>query len=213
MSGSAERRTLPLPTGAMGPFPAAGQGLGSLKGNRRLLCSSVALSLIASSTAFGVSSSRVRMSYLISPHSRFSSPRYFTWVHALKANRMRIPTANATNAMPQIVPMVPIIAERSAASFGVSSVSPSQPPGAGKVTSGFSPGRFIGAFRFPSWPRGVRTRCPRDSQRFAKQPEALSFRTLAFRALQHCLGVCSYEGILIAAVTANPLSQAGQSAV
>src|SRR2546426_12087207 len=38
--------------------------------------------------------------------------------------------ANATNAMPQIVPMVPIIAERSAASFGVSSVSPSQPPGA-----------------------------------------------------------------------------------
>src|SRR2546426_10526628 len=44
--------------------------------------------------------------------------------------------ANATNAMPHIVPMVPIIAERRGVSIGVSSVSPSHPPGAGKVASG-----------------------------------------------------------------------------
>jgi len=44
--------------------------------------------------------------------------------------------ANATKPMPQIVPMVPIIVARSVASFGVSSVSPSHPPGAGKVASG-----------------------------------------------------------------------------
>src|SRR2546426_8890991 len=37
--------------------------------------------------------------------------------------------ANATNAMPHIVPIVPIIADRSVVSFGVSSVSPSQPLG------------------------------------------------------------------------------------
>ena len=44
--------------------------------------------------------------------------------------------ANATNAMPQIVPMVPIIAERRVVSLGVSSPRPSHSPGAGKVASG-----------------------------------------------------------------------------
>jgi len=44
--------------------------------------------------------------------------------------------ANATNAMPQIVPMVPIIADSSVVSFGVSSVSPCQPSWcSGKVAS------------------------------------------------------------------------------